>query len=269
MDIALGWHIATANGKDIIWHNGGTGGYRTFIGYDPKARVGVVVLSNTSTPAGPDDIGRHLLDSQFPLRTAAPATTSQQAARTQIAVDPTVLDSIVGRYQLAPSAILTVTRDGDRAFVQLTGQQAFEIFPESDRKFFLKVIDAQLSFERNAPGKAAAVVLHQNGMDQRAPRIEGEPVVPKEITLDPKVFDRYVGKYELAPGASMIVSREGTHFYSQLPGQAAVEIFASSEREFFLKVVNAQLTFEVDADGKVIAAVMHQNGRERRVLKIE
>jgi len=67
LDIALGWHIFTTGGHDIIWHNGGTGGYRTFIGFDPKARVGVVVLSNTSTTVGVDDIGRHLLDSAVPL----------------------------------------------------------------------------------------------------------------------------------------------------------------------------------------------------------
>lgn len=59
--IALGWHVVTANGREIVWHNGGTGGYRTFIGYDPKARIGVVALSNAGTVAGPDDIGRHLL----------------------------------------------------------------------------------------------------------------------------------------------------------------------------------------------------------------
>ena len=53
MEIALGWHIDRAAGGDLIWHNGGTGGYRTFIGYDPRTRVGVVVLSNTSTAAGP------------------------------------------------------------------------------------------------------------------------------------------------------------------------------------------------------------------------
>ena len=40
LDIALAWHILTGNGKEIVWHNGGTGGYRTFIGYDAKARVG-------------------------------------------------------------------------------------------------------------------------------------------------------------------------------------------------------------------------------------
>ncbi|MGA2843368.1 MAG: serine hydrolase domain-containing protein, partial [Steroidobacteraceae bacterium] len=67
LEIALGWHILTTNGKEIVWHNGGTGGYRTFMGFDPRSRIGVVVLSNAETAAGVDDIGRHLLDTSVPL----------------------------------------------------------------------------------------------------------------------------------------------------------------------------------------------------------
>ncbi len=61
MEVALGWHVLNPGGTEVIWHNGGTGGYRTFIGFDPKSRVGIVVLSNTSTTTGVDDIGRRLL----------------------------------------------------------------------------------------------------------------------------------------------------------------------------------------------------------------
>jgi CubicO group peptidase (beta-lactamase class C family) len=74
MAIAYAWHVQTKDGNSIIWHNGGTGGYRTYMGYDPKARAGVVVLSNISTPAAPDDIGRHLLNASYPLlKVDAPA----------------------------------------------------------------------------------------------------------------------------------------------------------------------------------------------------
>jgi serine-type D-Ala-D-Ala carboxypeptidase/endopeptidase len=69
-EVALGWHVFTAHGREIIWHNGGTAGYRTFIGYDPNARTGVVVLSNAGTPMGQDDLGRYLLDQNAPLRRA-------------------------------------------------------------------------------------------------------------------------------------------------------------------------------------------------------
>src|SRR5438552_17922985 len=67
MEIAYAWHVQTKDGNSIIWHNGGTGGYRTYMGYDPKAKAGVVVLANISTAAGPDDIGRHLLNASYPL----------------------------------------------------------------------------------------------------------------------------------------------------------------------------------------------------------
>jgi D-alanyl-D-alanine-carboxypeptidase/D-alanyl-D-alanine-endopeptidase len=69
LEIGLGWLIRKTPRREIIWHNGGTGGYRTFAGYDLSARTGVVVLSNTFTLAGVDDIGFHLLDSEIPLLT--------------------------------------------------------------------------------------------------------------------------------------------------------------------------------------------------------
>jgi hypothetical protein len=67
---------------------------------------------------------------------------------------------------------LTVTRDGSRLFAQLTGQPSFEVFPESETKFFYKIVDAQLTFEREETGRTTAIVLHQNGRDIRAPRIQ-------------------------------------------------------------------------------------------------
>jgi serine-type D-Ala-D-Ala carboxypeptidase/endopeptidase len=167
LQIALGWHVLTMRGHEIVWHNGGTGGYRTFIGFDPAARTGVVVLSNAGTIAGPDDIGRHLLDPESPL-----LAQKAPVAHTEVAIDPKLYEMYAGRYQFAPAVILAITRTDDHLFAQLTGQPAFEIFPESDTRFFLKVVDAQLTFERSADGKAAAVVLHQNGRDQRATRVE-------------------------------------------------------------------------------------------------
>jgi CubicO group peptidase (beta-lactamase class C family) len=166
MEIALGWHIFKREGaNDIVWHNGGTGGYRSFIGFDSKARIGVVALSNTFTDTGVDDIGRHLLDSQSPLQ--APPKAHQE-----IKVDPALFDAYVDRYQLAPTFVLTITRDGGQLFLQATNQPKFEIFPETARDYFLKVVDAQLTFEVDSQGHATAVVLHQAGRDQRATRIE-------------------------------------------------------------------------------------------------
>jgi hypothetical protein len=256
-ETGLAWQILKTERLEIIWHDGGTAGFRTWIGYAPRSRTGVVVLSNVGGAAAPNDIGRHLLDTSQALRQTFPAPPKQ---RIETRIDPSAFDRLIGRYQVAPAAVLTISRQEGRFLAQLTGQPAYEIFAESEKDYFFKVVDAQLTFETDAQNKPVAVVLHQNGVTQRAPRIEGEPIVPKEITLDPAVLDRYVGRYQLAPGQVMTITRQGTRVFAQPSGQPAQEIFASSEREFFLRVVNAQLRFEVGDDGRAHALVLLPTG---------
>jgi hypothetical protein len=155
----------TRDGREIIWHNGGTGGFRSFVGYDRKNGVGVVALSNAGTAGGVDDVALHLLDKNVPL-------SQPPRERHEIAVDPKLFDGYVGRYELAAKFIITVTREGSRLFVQATGQPKFEVFPESARDYFLKVVDAQITFEPDGEGRVTALILHQNGKNKRAKRIE-------------------------------------------------------------------------------------------------
>ena len=70
MHVGLGWHVRTGDERTVVWHNGGTGGYRTFAGFTATERLGVVVLSNSNTSV--DDVGFHLLDPTIPLRPALP-----------------------------------------------------------------------------------------------------------------------------------------------------------------------------------------------------
>ena len=65
--VGLGWHTMTFDDMQIVWHNGGTGGYRTFAGFIEGGKKGVVVLSNSN--AGVDDIGIHILHPESPLNT--------------------------------------------------------------------------------------------------------------------------------------------------------------------------------------------------------
>lgn len=61
-EIALAWNVYFDGGQEVVWKNGSVGGYRSFIGFDPNAGVGVVALANAQTGVGADDIGLHLLD---------------------------------------------------------------------------------------------------------------------------------------------------------------------------------------------------------------
>jgi len=174
LDIAYGWHILTGKGSSIIWHNGGTGGYRTYMGFDQKTGIGVVVLSNTSTNEGPDDIGRHLLNPNYPLLKIEPPKEHREAE-----VDTKVFDRYVGRYEMAPDFILSITRDADHLYAQATGQGRFEIFPEGETEFFAKIADIQITFKAGDQGLATELVVHQMGRNTPAKRLGGEPEKPQ------------------------------------------------------------------------------------------
>jgi hypothetical protein len=92
-----------------------------------------------------------------------PAAEPAPVVHKQIAVDPQILQTYVGDYQLPGGLIFTVTRSGDELSAKLGGQPAFPIFPESETQFFYKVVDAQLTFVKDAQGQTTSVVLHQNG----------------------------------------------------------------------------------------------------------
>ena len=165
LEIGLNWHILKKFDTVIVWHNGGTGGYHSFIGFDPKARKGVVVLSNSTNDI--DDIGRHLLESQYPL-----AKVEAPKEYKAIKLEAKILDAYVGDYQLAPNFVITISREGDQLFAQATGQGKLELFAETETDFFFKVVDAQVTFVKGDKGQVTSMVLHQNGVDQRATKIK-------------------------------------------------------------------------------------------------
>jgi len=157
LKIGLAWHILSRPVGKIVWHNGGTGGYRSFIGFDPVRRIGVVVLCNNGNE-NVDDIGLHLLDETFPLR-------PPPQKHTEVAVDSLVLARYAGEYELTPALHIVVTREAAHLFLQATAQPRFAIFAESDSTFFLKAVDAQLTFRPDA------LVLHQNGQHVPARKV--------------------------------------------------------------------------------------------------
>jgi D-alanyl-D-alanine-carboxypeptidase/D-alanyl-D-alanine-endopeptidase len=148
---ALGWHVATLHGVEMVWENGQTAGYRAFIGFVPKSKIGVVVLSNSVNTI--DDIGVHILDKNSPLRNL----------HREVPVKPSEFDSYIGRYQVSETFFLNVTRDGNRIYIQGTGQPRAELYSEGDGKFFLRVVDGAVIFQTDSGGRARSLSLSQGG----------------------------------------------------------------------------------------------------------
>src|SRR5260370_6189344 len=85
--------------------------------------------------------------------------------------DPRVFDQYVGQYQVTPTFTLTVTREGDKLMGQATGQPVMQLFPESETKFFLKVMDVEVTFVKSETGEVTGVSLSMNGMQLRAKKV--------------------------------------------------------------------------------------------------
>jgi hypothetical protein len=117
----------------------------------------------------------------------APSAAASTDEPTVQVLDATVLDRYVGAYQMAPSAVLAITRAGDQMFAQLSGQPRLEIFAQSETEFFYKAVTAQISFQSDAQGHTTALVLHQNGRDYRAARIDDATAQQIGAALDARI----------------------------------------------------------------------------------
>lgn len=164
-EVGLNWIIRTVGDARVVWHNGGTGGFRTWIGFDPDAGVGAVVLTNSGH--GADDIGVHVVNPDVPLSPPQPPN----ADKVEVEVALSILSEYVGEYQLAPQLIATFTLEDGVLYTQLTGQPRFRIYASSESEFFLKVVEATMRFERDDTGAVTRMVLFQGGQTVPADKI--------------------------------------------------------------------------------------------------
>lgn len=268
--IGLVWMTQHGADGDVIWHNGGTGGYRSFIGFTGDRRHGVVVLTNVAFSV--DDIGFATLRTDAKLA----------AAHKSIPVTATAADEYVGSYQRTMRNRLKILRTGDQLYGQYRGDDPFPIYAYASDEFFQRSDLTTYSFRRDASHKIVAVVTHNDG-DTVLPRLsqteaagadavelhdaKGPESGREAVVLEAATLAGYVGHYQLAPGVLFAIALTDGQMTAQLTDQDALPIYASAKDRFFLKVVDAQIDFERDAKGKVIALILHQNGANQRAQR--
>jgi hypothetical protein len=249
--IGLGWLLTDDPDVPVAWHNGATAGSHAFVAFSPKTGAGIAILANVQQ--GSEALGFSLLGAKPPQ----PKVETVKDAR-----------SYIGRYPLSAAFAIEITEVNGSLRGQATGQPAFGLRAIGPDRFAIVGVVAEISFERGADGKVAALVLHQNGADQRA--LRGElPPLPKEITLPLESLRAYAGDYPLTPQFVLTVSEADRALFVQATGQPKLPVFASARDEFFYKVVNAQISFQRDAAGNVIGLVLHQNGRDLPAKKTQ
>ncbi len=157
MQIGLGWHI-----KDhkYIWHNGGTGGFRSFAGFDPEKKKAIVILINSTN--GADDIGFHWLDESSPLK----------QLKKSVSIDAAELKKYEGVYEITPMFKITISTEEDQLKLQATNQPKLALYAEDIDKFYLKVVDARIEFSRGDNKEVTSLTLFQNGQQMVGRKIQ-------------------------------------------------------------------------------------------------
>jgi CubicO group peptidase (beta-lactamase class C family) len=169
---AYGWQVSERGGRKQHAHGGGINGFSTYILRVPDEKLCVVVLSNI-VPSPPGRMANDL--AAIVLGEPYTAPQPRKIAR----VDPKLYDVFAGRYQLLPTFVLTVSRDGDRLMVQGTDQSKIEFFPESETKFFSKQIGAEVTFVKDDKGEVTQLILHQGARNQQAQRLPEKDATKK------------------------------------------------------------------------------------------
>ena len=259
-----GWFVGDFAGHRSIEHGGGINGFTSYELTLPEDKVFVAILTNSAVE-GRDPEPRAVEIAWLALGLAEP----ERKAVTLAAGD---LDAIAGVYANERKQEYWFSREGAKLFAQRQGGAKNELYPASPTEFFLEGQPGPVRVRqgRRGPGdRAPRPVPDRSGPgfreDRQAPPLSaaGGQRSTRSSTTD------LAGDYELAPNFIISIIRRGDKLISQATGQSEVEIFPESELRFFLKVVDAQVDFVVDASGRVTGLVLHQGGRDLPARKIK
>ena len=168
----------------MVEHSGGVPGFRNqFVIFPQEKLILIVMLNNESINS------RRLANSIIDIVLKEKLQEEVQKPRQEIRLDTSVIEAYEGRYRLPDGMEMTFTMENDTFWLMLPGDQKFELFAESETKFFLKAFDAQCSFVKSSDGSVNSMIWHQGGKDYGSLRVEeSNPLTSEQLCM-------YAGNY--------------------------------------------------------------------------
>ena len=258
-----GWFVAEVGGHRSIEHGGGINGFTTYEMTFPDDHLFIAILTNSAI-AGRDPEPRAVKIAWLALGLTEPE-------RKVVSVTAKDLDGIAGVYVNERQDEYYFSRSGAKLFAQSKGGAKNELYPASATEFFLRDNPARFTFVSSSGGPVTGLRI-QSRIGPAQIFAKTDKPLPQErqaVKIEAALFDRLAGEYELAPNFTITILRRGDKLISHAPGQPEVELFPESETRFFLKVVDAQVDFTLDASGRATGLVLHQGGQDLPARKIK
>ncbi|MCU0459311.1 MAG: serine hydrolase [Bacteroidales bacterium] len=245
-----GWFMSEIQGSPTIEHGGGINGYLTSSIYLPHEDVFVALFSNNNAK-----------DPGFSAIRLAALAIGKPVPTTEIKVSEEQLREYEGIYANEKGTEITIILDEGRLNGVRPGGSRRKMMPVEKDRFIFENSLMYATFGRDASGKVISVESDDRGEIVKWNRTEKKIEIKKEKSLSEELLERYVGEYQIQPGFSIAFTREGNRLFTQATGQQKFEIFAESDTKFFLKVIDAQVEFVADPDGKVNKIILYQGGQ--------
>jgi CubicO group peptidase (beta-lactamase class C family) len=253
-----GWGLNEYRGVSSIGHSGGLHGFISQLMRVPKDSLTVVMLTNVMPPQVELD----------PMKVAELYLWKDMAKQTSFAqqqADDKELEKYVGRYDLTQGMVMTVSKEKDGLYAQVSGQNKFPIFQSSPGHFFWKVVQATIAFVTDDKGNVTHGHFEQGSFKVDAARMKDVKTVDADTTL----FESFKGTYKYRENTNIIITANNGKLYAEATGDAKYELLPLSPTEFLINELNANLTFKKDASGKANAIHVKFRGDERDALRIE
>lgn len=257
LNYTYGFYVRNHKGQRVVDHSGGVPGFRSRFTLFPDDEVAIIILLNT------EHINtRELKDRLADIVLADKLVEPKPKIRTAIDLDIAQAEAFVGTYQMPDGMEMHFSVERDTFWLSLPGAPDFQLFAESETRFFLKAFDAQCSFVLAADGKANEMIWHQGGNAYTAIRVEErKPLLPNE-------WQQFAGNYiQQALQATYQIRHENGQLHLLLPttfqtylGFGATELSHVSGDTFMTDRLG-MLTFTRDDTGSLSGFVLQDVGR--------
>ncbi len=246
-----GWSLSEVQGSPTIEHGGGINGYLTSSIYLPEEDVFVALFSNNTGKAP-----------EFSALKLAAATIGKPVKMSEIKLDESSLKEYEGVYANKEGTETSMVVEEGKLTVIRPGGSRRKLIPVEKDRFIFENSLMYFTFNRDDSGKITSVVSDDRGEVMTWNLTDKKVEARKEMKVAEEILERYAGEYQIEPGFTITFTREGDRFFTQATGQSKFEIFAENETKFFLKVVDAQVEFVADPDGKVNKMILYQGGQK-------
>jgi CubicO group peptidase (beta-lactamase class C family) len=257
-----GWQIGNLLGTATVEHGGGINGFLSTLVYLPGEDVCIAMLSNCDC-SSPDEPADKMLAALL----GRPFQPMVKAGSTKLP------EEYVGVYENVKKELRYITIDNGTLYSQRPGSMKFKLIPYGRDKYFFEDSFARVTFETE--GKGDKKIVKAVVSDRTSPAHvwiktnQPLPVGRQEIKLPESELDKFTGEYELAPGFTITVTREGAQLYCQATGQSRFEVYPESPNRFFLKTVDAVVEFHADHAGVVTSMTLFQGGESIKGKRVK